>query len=106
MRRHEVASRVDWPDIVESQGMRFHTIDELPYWDETACYSFTAGEIEAIEQATAELNRLCLRAGEHVVDADLLGLFSIAECYHEWLLASWERDERTLYGRFDLSYRD
>ena len=106
MRRHATDPRVDWPKIVESQGLQFHTVDQLPYWDETACYSFGANEIDAIEQASVELNAMCLRAVQHVFDADLLHLFSIPECFQEWLLISWERDERTLYGRFDLSYRE
>jgi len=39
-----------------------------------------------------------------VLDCDLLGKFLIPTQFHEYIRRSWEQDERTVYGRFDLAY--
>jgi glutathionylspermidine synthase len=36
MLRIATPPRLDWTNIVESQGLLFHSIDGMPYWDETA----------------------------------------------------------------------
>lgn len=105
MRRVAVPPRHRWEALVESQGFHFHSLDDEPYWDESACYEFTAGEIDAIERATYALNELCLAAVQHVVDhhRELFPRLLIPEPFWEWVLRSWEQDERTIYGRFDLA---
>ena len=40
-------------------GFAFAEIGDEPYWDETASYRFSAAEVDALEDATAELERLC-----------------------------------------------
>ncbi len=45
MQREELVPRIDWPRKVEELGFHFHTIDGV-YWDERACYEFTATEID------------------------------------------------------------
>ena len=48
----------------EGRGARFRTSIQLGgvYWDERACYRFTADEIDVLEAATAELHARCLEA--------------------------------------------
>ena len=46
MERHAVAPRPDWQTIVEAQGLIWHSDGGTPYWDESAYYSFAAGEID------------------------------------------------------------
>lgn len=104
MRRQTISPRPDWPRTVESQGMLYHSIDGEPYWDESAYYLFEAREIDAIETATYRLNEMCLKAVEHVLEHDLFADFDIPPQLGPWLKRSWEVDERTVYGRFDLSY--
>jgi glutathionylspermidine synthase len=104
MRRHRTQQRDDWQKIVESQGMYYHTAGDVPYWDESAYYEFTSRDVDALEQASYELDRLCLAAVEHVLDRDLLDKFLIPREFHSLLRDSWEHDERTVYGRFDLGY--
>ena len=41
MERIAVEPRDDWHETAEAHGFRFHTIDNEPYWDESACYRFT-----------------------------------------------------------------
>ncbi|WP_435010631.1 glutathionylspermidine synthase family protein [Tundrisphaera lichenicola] len=96
--------RPDWPRIVESQGLTFHSIDGQPYWDESAYYLFEAGEIDSIEQATSQLDAMCLQAVEHVISRKRLGEFDIPEPFHRFVEESWERDEQSIYGRFDLVF--
>jgi glutathionylspermidine synthase len=104
MRRHRTQPRDDWQRIVESQGMHYHTADGVPYWDEGVYYEFTARQIDAIETATYALDQMCLAAIEHVLDHDLFDKFLIPAEFHQYLRDSWEQDERTVYGRFDLAY--
>ena len=61
MRRIAIPPRNNWKQAVEQLGFGFHTTN-VPYWDESAYYSFTMDEILLLEDATAELWELCLTA--------------------------------------------
>lgn len=104
MQRLVVEPRREWRRLVESQGMAYHTIDGSPYWDESACYRFTLSEIDALEEATDELQRLCLEAVEQVIRRDLFHLLRIPRQFVPLVIRSWEAAEPSLYGRFDLSW--
>ena len=117
MERVSVQPRHNWQQTVASQGLHFHTAaresptshparsgSDQPYWDESACYRFTASEIDALEACTDALNACCLRAAEHIVAHNLFGRVGIPDSHVDWVRRSWERDEHTIYGRFDLSY--
>ncbi|MBU5635139.1 glutathionylspermidine synthase family protein [Geomonas sp. Red69] len=102
MQRIAVTPRDNWQERVESVGMLYHTIDGAPYWDESACYRFTRAEIDTIDVATAELHSLCLQAVEEVIRRDLFAKLRIPKEFAAKVIDSWENDEPTLYGRFDL----
>ena len=104
MRRHQTQPRADWQKIVESQGMYYHTADGVPYWDESAYYEFTPGQIDTLEKATYALDQMCHTAVEHVLGNNLLEKFLIPSEYHQYIRDSWEEDEHSVYGRFDLAY--
>jgi glutathionylspermidine synthase len=104
MLRVPTEPRADWPRIVESQGLLYHSIDGMPYWDESAYYLFESNEIDAIEAATARLEALCLEAVGHVIGEKRLDEFDIPQAFHGFVEESWERDEHTIYGRFDLAF--
>jgi len=104
MQRLTLQPRPNWQAIVESQGFHFHSIDDQPYWDESVCYRFTAAQVDQLEAATYALNDLCLQAVQIVIDENLFHLFQIPPEFVPWVIQSWERDEFTLYGRFDLAY--
>ena len=104
MLRISTEPRADWRKIVESQGLLFHSIDGEPYWDESAYYLFELAEIDQLEAASAALDAMCLEAVEHVIRESRLGEFGIPEPFHAFVARSWERDEHTIYGRFDLSF--
>jgi glutathionylspermidine synthase len=102
MRRLAVRPRPDWRRKLESIGFLFHTLDGV-YWNEQACYVLDLAEVDAIEDASNELQRLCLAAVAHVIEHNRFAELAIAEPLVPWIRASWERREPTLYGRFDLS---
>jgi len=101
--REERAPRPDWQRKVEELGFHFHTIDGT-YWDESACYRFTAAEIDKLELATGELQSRCIEAVEQVIKRRDYDRFRIPEGFHVLIERSWEADEKSLYGRFDLSW--
>jgi glutathionylspermidine synthase len=104
MLRQPSEPRPNWQQIVESQGMYYHSLDGVPYWDESAYYQFTASEIDKLEAATYALDEMCLAAVQHVLDQELFDPFLIPAEYRDYLRRSWEADEHTLYGRFDLAF--
>jgi glutathionylspermidine synthase len=104
--RHNVAPRQDWQAKVESQGLIWHTDEGTPYWDESAYYAFTLAEIEMIEEATEEVYRLFLEAGERIVkNTELMELFGIPAFCHKAIREAWRDEPPSLnYGRFDFGY--
>ena len=62
MERLPSTSRPGWEQIVEGQGLIYHHTKDGVYWDESACYRFTAREIDELDAATNELQACCLDA--------------------------------------------
>ena len=104
MKRHRCQPRPDWREKVESVGLTYHSHDNGPYWDESACYEFTAGEVDELESAANRLHHLCIDAAEAVINNHWWSRMGICEAAVPVILKSWERDDFSLYGRFDLSY--
>ena len=105
MVRRTLTPRKHWQQAVEQLGFGFHT-PEVPYWDERACYVFTMEEVTRIEQATATLWDMCLRAVQYVIDERRFDLFHIPAPFVPYLIDSWEEDAPSIYGRFDLCCKD
>ncbi len=103
MQREERVPRIDWPRKVEELGFHFHSIDGV-YWDERACYRFSAAEIDKLELATGELQTRCIEAVERVISKRDYQRFQIPTAFHALIERSWEDDEKSLYGRFDISW--
>jgi len=109
MQRIPIAPRADWQKTVESQGLAFHTpLDEenqpRPWWDESAYYRFSSAEVDLLESATYALDKMCLDAVEHVIANNLFDRLHIPEKFVPLIHQSWEEDEITIYGRFDLCF--
>jgi glutathionylspermidine synthase len=104
MLRLPLQPRPNWQATVESQGFHFHSLDDAPYWDESVCYLFTRAQVDQIEAATYALDEMCQAAVQHVIDENLFHLFQIPPQFVPWVVQSWEHDEFTIYGRFDLAY--
>lgn len=104
MRRLAIDPRIGWQKKVEKYGFYYHTLKGEVYWDESACYQFTAYEVDTIELATQTLYDMCLELVQEVIDKRMLGLFLIPREYEEYVIRSWEEREPTVYGRFDLAF--
>lgn len=105
MQRVAVTPRPDWQKRVEAIGFAHHTSDDgSPYWDESACYLFTLAEINILEAATLELDKLCIQAVEHIIQHDLWDEFQIPPAYRAWIRRSWDEESISIVGRFDLLY--
>lgn len=105
MVRIKTTPRNNWQQAVENLGFGFHTTD-VPYWDESAYYSFTLDEVDNLEKATTTLWDLCLKAVQHVIDNKLYSQFKIPENYIEYIEKTWNEDVPSIFGRFDLCYKN
>ncbi len=105
MNRISTTPRNNWQSAVEQLGFGFHT-GNVPYWDESAYYSFAMDEILLIEKATVELWDVCLGAVQHVMDNNLYHKFGINEALIPYIEKSWAEDHPSIYGRFDLCYKN
>jgi glutathionylspermidine synthase len=105
MQRIKTAPRHHWQEAVEKIGFGFHSLD-VPYWDESAYYSFSMEEIDLIEKATADLWDKCLIAVQHVMDHNLYAQFYIPENIVPLIVKSWEEDHPSIYGRFDFCFKN
>ena len=104
MKRLPCQPRPDWRAKVESVGLTWHSPESGPYWDESACYELTAREVDALEAAANTLHFLCIDAAEAVIKNGWWARLGVPEAAIPAILASWERDDFSLYGRFDLSF--
>ena len=103
MIRHSITPRNQWQKAVEKLGFGFHTAD-VPYWDESCCYSFSMDEIDTLERATATLWDMCLVAVQHVIDNKLYDKLHIPAHIVPLIESTWENDAPSIYGRFDFCY--
>ena len=104
MKRHLCQPRSDWREKVESVGLTFHSHDTGPYWDESASYELTRAEVDELERAANTLHFLCIDAAEAVIQNNWWARLEIPEAAVPCILKSWERDDFSLYGRFDFAY--
>ncbi|MFE9039532.1 glutathionylspermidine synthase family protein [Streptomyces sp. NPDC012421] len=112
MERHTIEPRPGWQETVEEQGLvypltRYPDGSLRPYWDESAYYSFTLPEVEALEEVVEELHAMCLAAAAHIVERDRFADLGITDPRVAGRVAeSWRRRAElpSLYARFDLVY--
>ena len=105
MRRVSCLPRNGWQLEVEALGLTWHThANGSPYWNESACYVFSAAQVDDLEQATNDLHQLCLQAVEHVIAQDRFAALGIPPAAIPMIRRSWQEQAPSLYGRFDLAY--
>ncbi|SCB29330.1 glutathionylspermidine synthase family protein [Cupriavidus alkaliphilus] len=114
MQRIPQTPRRNWPRELEKVGFHFHSLDEFNvprevddhtffYWREDAAYAFSKQEVETLYAAAYDLNQRCLEAVQHVIDHDLFARLAIDKDFAQLIRTSWDRDEPTLFGRFDMT---
>lgn len=105
MKRVTIHERPDWREKAAEYGFEFHTMYGEPYWSEDAYYQFTLAQIDTLEDATAELHRMCLNVVEKVVDSDaLMAKFRIPKHTWQFVRNAWRSGQPSLYSRLDLVY--
>jgi glutathionylspermidine synthase len=102
MKRIAIKPRDNYQKKIENMGFNFHT----DYWKENAYYSFTMKEIEEIEKATNMCYAMYVDAVQHVIDYNLFHKLCIPAGMEHAIRQSWERDDLSLYGRFDFAMID
>src|SRR5262245_53443375 len=104
MHRMRLDPRPNWQKRVEEHGLHFHTLRGETYWDETAAYQLSSYEVDTLELAAQTLHEMCLDLVQEVIDERLFGLFLIPREFEEYVIRSWQAQEPSIYGRFDLAY--
>ncbi len=106
MQRISLEERDDWKEQAEKMGFHFHTIDDAPYWDETACYRFSLEQIENdIEDPSEAIEGLCFEVVERAINSEeVMSKLAIPEDFWDYIRSSWLNKEKNLYGRLDFSY--
>ena len=99
MNRISITPRPDWEAKIKQQGFVYYE----GYYNENAAYTFNAAEVDTIEAATGELFDRCLDVVQHVIDHNLWDEFFIPKEYAELIKWSWDNDNPSFYGRFDLA---
>ncbi len=100
--------RDDWRAKCESVGFSFY---DLPseggesYWRETVAYEITYQEVLQLERETQEIFDRCMDAVEHIVRNRRFNEFHIPEQFWDEITRSWDEDDPTVYGRFDLAWQ-
>lgn len=103
MKRIAITPRPDWQKKVESIGLTWHSAKGA-YWNESAYYTFTLDEVNALETATNTLHAMCLEAAQHIIDKRLYEQLRIPPYVVPLIEAAWEQEPPSIYGRFDLAY--
>lgn len=104
MRIKQLALDPNWKSRLESIGYGYYADGEQPYWIDNYYYEISNAEADSIYHATAELWQMCLKAVEYVISNKLYDKFHIPDFMHHHIERSWEQDEPSIYGRFDLAY--
>lgn len=101
-----MAERADWRQQANALGFRFHSLDNVPYWDESVHYRLSLAQIEAdIERPTQDIHELCMDLVSRAVrDEEYLRRLAIPERFWGLIRDSWTRGDPHLYGRMDFAY--
>ncbi len=104
MKRLSLRPRPDWRAKVEALGYEMDLDDAAPFWNESACWSFTASEVDVLSAAGSEVLSVLMRAAERVVEDRLWPLLGVPPEQARVIEASWRRRDPSLYGRFDIAW--
>ncbi|HIN21756.1 MAG TPA: hypothetical protein EYM71_07935, partial [Rhodospirillales bacterium] len=100
MRRITVSQRPNLKQSALAHGYPY-AAGGVPYWDETAYYSFTLRQIEDhLEGPAEEIERLCFEVlNRAVTDETVFQRLRIPEAYWNYIAESWRKLEKDLLGR-------
>lgn len=107
MQRITIAERPNWRERATELGFAFHSPNGETYWDERAYYAFSLDEIEnELENAAQDIEELCRAAVARIVADDrIMERMAVPRAARDQIRKSWRRNDPSLYGRLDFSYR-
>lgn len=118
MKRNMMNVRADhYAHLEQSCNFFYHSDEELelPYWDESAAYQFTAKEIDELEKAADTVYEMAVATVDELIQTQRLDKLYIPEKYHQMIEASWNRElgrdkegnpifsDPSMIGRFDFT---
>jgi len=109
MDRIDVEPRPGWPAIIEEQGLIYWQTDlpdgsTMPYWNESAAYTLTEGEVYDMEASVRLLMEMLVEAGDYIIEHNLFAEMGIPGWAVPRIKETWESEPPMLYGRFDFAY--
>lgn len=102
MTRRTNEVRTNWNEWCKLNGFSFGEYKKEPYWDESNFYTFEQQEVDLISKATLEIQDMCYKVVQYVIDNDLYEEFHIDKKWGKYIKRSFERDKE-YYGRLDFS---
>ena len=95
MQRISVAERSNLAQAAAEHAFEFVVGDGIPYWDESAYYSFTMRQIEEeLEGPAEEIEHMCFDIVERAVnDEAVLLRLGIAEAFWNYIADSITHDQ-------------
>ncbi|MBB42168.1 MAG: hypothetical protein CMM44_00220 [Rhodospirillaceae bacterium] len=78
----------------------------IPFWDESAYYTFSHQQIEEhIIKSAENIENMCFQVVERAItDETIFQKIGIDRCYWDLIANSWNDKERNLLGRMDFAY--
>jgi len=104
MERILTTPRHNWQTQVEALGCSYYMTGDKVYWNESAYYYFTAQEISLIQNATLEIEMMCMELIEDIVKECRYNELDIPEYAWAFIESSWRKSEPQLCGRLDFSF--
>lgn len=109
MKRHVIKPRDGWQKLCEGIDFGWHTQDGIPYWNESACYSFTAAQIEQIEAAVEEMHAMSVALVDDIIKSGDYEGFRFPKRVLDMIVpaieSSRKRGDPSFYGRFDFGVK-
>lgn len=101
MKLIKINPRENFENIIQEQGFLYAD----HYYTEAWAYEFSSFDIHQIETATQHLFQHCVEATDYLLKNDKkLESFQIPKKFYEIIKKSWQEDDISFYGRFDLAY--
>jgi glutathionylspermidine synthase len=103
MIKHEnLKPRKDFKEKLADRGFILNENDH--YWQETLAYEFKEEQINELDRVASEMQDICVEAAQYIIDRNLFFRFGIKNEWIDYIVKTWDRDDPTLYGRFDFIY--
>jgi len=113
MLRRDSRPRKNWRAALKEYPYGTAAAGAAAHWQESACYEFSADEIDHFEEVANEVYGLVHDTVRHAIESHLLPLLGLSPTVAGWILSDWQTywnggrpDARRegLYGRLDFAY--